>query len=252
MCLILFAYETHPKYRLILAANRDEFYDRPTAPAHQWEDCPNIFAGRDLKSHGTWLGVTSTGRIAAITNYREPQTNKDDMRSRGELVQRFLSQDLSPKQYLETIAKTANQYKGFNLIVGDVSDLYYFSNRGDDIQKIHPGVHGLSNRFLDTPWYKVQKGKQLLCQKIQTDTVDPEQLMAILTDRSVPPDEFLPDTGVGLEWERLLAPIFIISQTYGTRSSSVILIEKNGKILFLEKTFHPELMQINEVCLTPQ
>ena len=159
MCLIIFSYDMHPLYRLILAANRDEYYNRPTAPLSFWDDEPGILAGRDLKGNGTWLGVTRTGRIAAITNFRETGFQIENAPSRGHLISNFLVSKESPKTYMEHVKSMGHKFNGFNLFIGDRSELFYYSNRKNHIEKLKPGLYGVSNRFLNTPWPKVTKAK---------------------------------------------------------------------------------------------
>ena len=241
MCLILVSYDQHPDYKLIFAANRDEFYDRPTLPLAFWEDVPEIIGGRDMKSNGTWLGVHRTGRFAAVTNYRNPARNLPQAPTRGALVSDFLSNSETARNYMQKIASVGQHYNGFNLLVGDRSGVWYYSNRGNDIQKLKPGLFGISNHLIETPWPKVKKGKAELQNLLSAQKgINYEDLLNILTDRSVPPDETLPDTGVGIEWERILSPLFITSKVYGTRSSSVILVKRNGWLIFVERTFIPE------------
>ena len=238
MCLIIFSYDTHPRYRLIFAANRDEYYRRPTAPLCFWDDAPGILAGRDLKRNGTWLGVTRTGRIAAITNFREPGFQIENAPSRGHLVSDFLVSKDSPNTYIEQVKSMGHRYNGFNLFIGDRVELFYYSNRKNHVEKLKSGIYGTSNRFLDTPWPKVAKGKDYLKKLIDnTDKIDDEDLFDILKDSAYPPDSELPDTGIGLSWERMLSPLFITSEFYGTRSSSVVLIERSNRVTFLERTF---------------
>jgi uncharacterized protein with NRDE domain len=238
MCLILLSYKKHPDYRLILAANRDEFYNRPTAPLDYWADYPDMLAGRDLKDNGTWLGVTRSGRIAAITNYRDPAAPMQNAPSRGILTRNYLITNSPPQSYLKEVSKKANTYNGFNLIVGDASGLYYYSNRATRVHKLKPGLYGMSNHLLDTSWPKVKKGKiRLQGQLNGKEKIDLEKVFEILSDRSLAPDDELPDTGVGLHRERMLSPLFIISPDYGTRSSSVVLIDKSGQVTFRERTF---------------
>jgi uncharacterized protein with NRDE domain len=238
MCLILFSYRLHPDYRLILAANRDEFYNRPTAPLAYWSDHPEVLAGRDLKANGTWLGVTRTGRLAAITNYREPAAQIDKAPSRGGLIGDFLTGKTSPESYLNAVSKKSSAYNGFNLIAGDRFGLYYYSNRAGRIHQLQPGIYGISNHLIDTAWPKIQRGKALLQGQLSgREKLDDEKIWQILADRSLPADDQLPDTGVGLEWERILAPLFISSPDYGTRSSSIVLMEYSGRTTFMERTF---------------
>ena len=237
MCLILFAYRQHERYRVILAANRDEFYGRPTASAAFWGDAPDLLAGRDLKSGGTWLGVTRAGRFAAITNYREPDVRLEGAPSRGELVAGFLQSDDAPQAYLDRLAPSADRYNGFNLIVGDAEETGYFSNREGAVRMLGPGVYGLSNHLLDTPWPKVEQGKALLEEHLSRDEIDAEALLVALNNPTQAPDAALPDTGVGLAWERALSPLFIQSPDYGTRASTVLLIRHDGEVTFAERTF---------------
>ncbi len=238
MCLILLAYDVHPQFRLILAANRDEFYDRPTLPMAFWEDHPDILAGRDLKGGGTWLGITRSGRLAAITNYREPGGPKPDAPSRGRLVSGFLSGNSSPKAYLDAVSLTSQTYSGFNLIVGNASGLFYHSNRKPGIHRLDPGWYGLSNHLLNSPWPKVEKGIALLKSAVSdSDSVKMPAIFQLLKNRDFPPDDRLPDTGVGIEWERILSPMFIQSHGYGTRSSTVIFVGRNGTVQVAEQPF---------------
>lgn len=242
MCLILFAFNAHPRYKLILAANRDEFYARPTAPAAYWADAPDIFAGRDLAAGGTWLGVTKTGRFAAITNFRNPSAPQGT-RSRGHLVSEFLREKSSAGEYLQTVKVTADEYSGFNLLVGNFggsqSKISYFSNQSNDIVNLSSGIYGLSNHLLDTPWHKIVSGKQAFSEAVSSEEVNEHRLFEILADDAQANDDDLPETGVGLERERLLSPLFIKTENYGTRCSTVLLIDNDGQIFFEERSFAP-------------
>lgn len=238
MCLILLSYDQHPDYKLIFAANRDEFYDRPTRPLAFWEDRPEIIAGRDMKGNGTWFGVDRTGRFAAVTNYRDPAQNLPHAPTRGALVSDFITASETARTYMQKIASGGQHYNGFNLLIGDRSGVWYYSNRGNDIQKLKPGLFGISNHLIETPWPKVKKGKAQLQDLLSAQKdINYEDLLKILADQSVPPDKTLPDTGVGIEWERILSPLFITSKVYGTRSSSVLLVKRNGRVIFVERTF---------------
>lgn len=240
MCLIALAMHVHPRYPLILAANRDEFYHRPTAPLGFWPDHPEILAGRDLEQNGTWLGVTKTGRIAAITNFREPGGGNASPVSRGLLVSGFLVSEASAEAYLRTVRDSGKNYNGFNLLTGTAREMWWYSNKQQDAVKISPGIHTLSNHLLDTPWPKSLKiGSKLerLCH--QKDIIAPEDIFPLLTDTTRPPDKDLPDTGVGLRWERMLGPVFVSSDIYGTRSSAVILCDSAGRMIVSEQTFVP-------------
>jgi uncharacterized protein with NRDE domain len=239
MCLILLAYEAHPDYRLILAANRDEFFSRPTAPAAFWEEAPHILAGRDLKAGGSWLGMTRSGRIAAITNYRAPRAERKDAPSRGGLVSGFLSSAMTVAEYLAFLKREGSRFNGFNLIFGDRSRICWFSNRDESPRLLEPGIHGLSNHLLDTPWPKVTMGKEAIKRLVSHGKpVLPETLFSILADRAIAPDDLLPDTGVGIELERFLSPLFISTPAYGTRSSTVILIDREERVTFIEQSFN--------------
>ncbi len=249
MCLILFAYKIHPKYKFILAANRDEFYERPTASAHFWEDAPEILAGRDLALGGTWLGVTKNGRFAAVTNYRNPNQPQGKL-SRGALVSDFLRGDDSVLNYLKKVENNAENYTGFNLLVGDFGkgndDLAYFSNRGEGIKFLEAGVYGLSNHLLDTPWQKVVLGKENFVKVISEQNISADSLFNLLKDKTLAKDEDLPETGVGIEKERILSPCFIETPIYGTRSSAVLLVGENGLLNFSEQPYHPPLERMTE------
>ena len=241
MCLILFALNAHPHYKLVLAANRDEFYTRPAKTAGFWADAPQILAGRDLAAGGTWLGVTKTGRFAAVTNYRDPAAPAG-AKSRGDLTKNFLAGSESAANYLRRIEKSKSDYSGFNLLVGDFgagkSELFYFSNRGEKPRKLNGGIYGLSNALLDTNWHKVETGKARLTEILQVSgEIQPAQLLETLADRRLAPDEKLPSTGVGIERERVLSPAFIASENYGTRLSTILLIDETGAVNFNEKTF---------------
>ena len=246
MCLILFSYRKHPRYRLILAANRDEFYDRPTESAGFWEEDGNILAGKDLKLGGTWLGITRNGRFAAITNYREPGSFKPDAPSRGKLVSGFLEGTAAPCDYLRAVAVSAGKYNGFNILVGDTDRLCYFSNRNGGVKELAPGLYGLSNHLLDTPWPKVKLGKRLLGAALDGD-FRPDELFRILRNSIRPDDSQLPDTGIGLDWERVLSTVFIKSPVYGTRSSTLVTVDYGGSVEFTERVFnsHPGPEQVN-------
>ena len=236
MCLLVIAYKVHPKYQIIIAANRDEYYERPSESLNFWKDNPKILAGRDLKCFGTWLGITRDGRFSAVTNYRDPKAVKEGRPSRGLLVKEYLETDIRPGDYLKEVKKHAMEYNPFSLIVGDREELWYYSNKASDIKKLGSGIYGLSNHLLDTPWPKVKKAKLGIKKIIEEGDVDVEKIFCLLKDRSIPPDDELPDTGVGYEKERMLSPIFIQSPDYGTRSSSVILMEKN-KVHFFEQNY---------------
>lgn len=240
MCLLVFQYDDHPQYSLIFGGNRDEFYGRPTAPADFWKEAPHVLAGRDLKAGGTWMGVTRRGHWGVVTNIRDREPHRADARSRGELVADYLLEEPDPRAYLEGVAEEAEQYNGFNLLVGTPESLFYLSNRNAQVQAIEPGLHGLSNDHLDTPWPKVRRARDGLKKKIEAGEVSIEALLNLLDDRRPAPDDQLPDTGLGTEREQMLSPIFIEGEDYGTRASTVLLIERTGAVTFAERTVERE------------
>lgn len=249
MCLIVFAHDCHPLYRLILGANRDEFRDRTAEPARFWEDVPHLLAGRDKLAGGTWMGVTTNGKLAAVTNYRDPYQQVVDPPSRGSLVTAFLKNPImTASEFQGIISRDGQRYDGFNLLFGSADKLYYFTNRGGSSGPIKPGVHGLSNHLLDTGWPKVTVAKSRLGALLQHAQVDPEQIFAALSDPSPFADGRLPDTGVGPERERLLSPIFIEGELYGTRSTTVLLIDRNDRLTFLERTFDRSGTAVTTLC----
>ncbi|MEH7375910.1 NRDE family protein [Neobacillus drentensis] len=237
MCLIVFAYRVHPVYKLLVAANRDEFYGRPTTPAHYWEERPDILAGRDLEKMGTWMGVTTSGRFAALTNYRDPKEVTEGKRSRGELVADALKHKGNIKDYMQSLVKKKDLYPGYNLLAGVGTELYYYSNKGQELLKVEPGIYGVSNHLLNTEWPKVQKGKEGMSKIINGEQGElVECLLSVLQNADQAPDELLPHTGVSLEWERMLSPLFIKSGNYGTRSSTVMLMS-DKEIQYVERVF---------------
>ncbi len=246
MCLALLAIGQHPLYPLIILSNRDEFYQRATVPAHFWQEHSNIFSGKDLVCGGTWLGVNKQGNFSLITNYRNPDGYNLLMQSRGLLAKNFLLESIqtSPSAYVKKIVAVSDNYNPFNLIVGNRTDITYYSNVVNKTQKLTTGLYGISNHILDTPWYKVLKAKnlfnQLIAELITLEAPDriAELLFPILEDRTLAPDNLLPSTGVPVDVEKSLSSIFvnIPSQAYGTRSSTMILFEENN-IFFFEKTF---------------
>lgn len=227
MCLIVVAWQAHARFSLVVAANRDEFHTRPSACAARWSDALQVVAGRDLEAGGTWLGIADGQRFAAVTNVREPGT-PPGARSRGVLTADFLRGSLSPECYLDQLDPQA--FSGFNLLLGDAETLIHASNRGRERQVLKPGVYGLSNRSLDTPWPKLLKARNALEQALPGLPND-ESLFALLGDKTEVPDADLPATGVSLEWERRLSAIFIQSPDYGTRASTLVLRDKQGQSL---------------------
>jgi uncharacterized protein with NRDE domain len=240
MCLILLAWNRHPEYRLIMAANRDEFHARPTASAAWWPDPPGILAGRDLVGGGTWCGVDRRGRWAAVTNFRDfrdPAMGRENALSRGLLVRDFLASGAEATSGLTAATSQAQDYRPFNLLAGDGEAVAYFGSREERVRMLSPGVYGLSNALLDTPWPKVVGGKAALAQIVREGQVTSTELFALLADRAPAPDSELPDTGVGLERERLLSSRFICSAEYGTRCSTLLLVRVDGEVVFHERRF---------------
>lgn len=237
MCLIVFALHSHPDYPLIVVANRDEFYARPTQSARFWPDHPSVFAGRDLQAadKGTWMGINRHGRFAAVTNFRELDAGEHTAaRSRGELPSRFLCHDLALDDYAQAVQDEGLHYKGFNLLLWENHRLAHISNRSASPQLLEPGIYGLSNGALDTPWPKVKHAKAAL-QDALAKPFSADSLLTILGNRDPANIDALPDTGIGLESELLLSSCFIHSEHYGTRASTVLLIHHSGEITWLEQ-----------------
>lgn len=236
MCLLLISFYTHPEYPLIVAANRDEFYNRPTEKVHFWKEHPDLIAGKDLEAGGTWLGITKTGRFAAVTNYRDMNSIKKNASSRGELVTNFLLSRESPLIYGRSLSKKADEYNGYNLLFSDIKTLYYFSNQTRQLTQLSAGVYGLSNHLLDTPWQKVVRSKEAFRDVTSSKKILTDDLFKILSDETEAPDDQLPETGLSKELEKAVSPVFIKSENYGTRSSTVLLINKMKGVLFIEKS----------------
>jgi len=247
MCLIVFAWRVIPAIPLVAAANRDEFYQRATAPAAPWPEHPQIFAGRDLQAGGSWMGITQpsecggAARFAAITNIRAPSEHRDNAPSRGHLVADFLAGCMTPQEYVDAIREGAGAYNGFNLVLGDRDTLIWFSNRGDDDPRngkpLEPGVYGLSNALLDAPWPKVVKTKAQFASLLCLGAPD-EAFFEMLADTAPAPDQRLPETGVPLDLERMLSAVRIESPSYGTRTSTVVKLYADA-----HATLHEMLIQ---------
>lgn len=239
MCLILLAAQAHPRFPLIVAANRDEAYTRPSAAAAFWQEHPCVFAGQDLEHGGTWLGLSTEGRFAAVTNYRQGSPHARAARSRGELTRDFLTGDASPETYLHQIeTRGPVAYNGFSLICGSLQELWFYSNRGADAERISPGVHGLSNHLLDEPWPKVARGIAELESLLVSDESElTTRLLDLISDQAPAPDHLLPSTGIELARERALSASFIAGEAYGTRASTVVLVGASGEALFIERSY---------------
>lgn len=234
MCLIVLAWRPAHALPLIVAANRDEFYARPAAPLGLWADEPGLLAGRDLQAGGTWLGIGQSGRFAALTNIRDPQALQGS-RSRGELPLRFLQSDQSPAAFADRLQHEANDYSGFNLLFGDRQQLWHYNAHSRQAQALAPGIHGVSNADLNTPWPKLQRARAALAGAL--NDADESQLFALLADARRPSDSELPSTGVSLDTERLLSTAFIASEHYGTRASTLLFVQANGARQMIERSF---------------
>lgn len=234
MCLIAFAWRAHKNYPLIVAANRDEFHARPTADAHWWSEHPEILAGRDLQAGGTWLAVNKAGRFSTITNYREQSLTQDNYRSRGDLVTQFVSGNRDPSDFCDAIDGT--NYAGFNLLTADEHSISYVSNRGDAQTELAPGVYGLSNASLDTPWSKLTRTRQRLTELIRSDSVNEASLLQALSDRETAIEDASSEHP-SLQRARAITAPFIITEDYGTRCSTVVLWHASGKKEFVEQRF---------------
>ena len=235
MCLIVFAWDCHPKYKLIVAANRDEFYERPTSQAQFWDDKPMIFGGRDLQAKGTWMAISKNGKFGALTNFRNPQDMRPDARSRGEIIPSYLESDKEPEAYINELHGMSEDFNGFNFLAGDYNQLVHYSNAERKMNLVTPGIHGLSNALLDTDWPKVTKLKERFSQAI-ADDFSHDDLLGLLRDKSISEEDILPDTGVSREWERALSPICIQTETYGTSIATALTIDRFGNVAFTEKT----------------
>jgi uncharacterized protein with NRDE domain len=246
MCLIVVAWRQHPRWSLVLAANRDEFYARPSTALAPWPDRADIFAGRDLEAGGTWMGVQTSGRFAAVTNVRDPRDLAPRPASRGALVADFLRGDEAPEVFARRASAERERYKGFNLLLGDARALWYVGSRHPEPIALTPGIHGLSNATLDTPWPKVEHGKAVMRDALAR----PEHLEAIvlegMADHRQAADAALPDTGVGLVWERALSPAFIATENYGTRATTLLSVAE-GEWRIRECGFGPLGQRIGDV-----
>ena len=246
MCLIVFAWRPGHAQPLVVAANRDEFYARPSLPLAPWPEAPHVHAGRDLEAGGTWLGVGANGRFAALTNIRDPH-QPPGRRSRGELVAQFLTGEVAIDDYLSDVVARSPEYGGFNLLVGNANELWHFNARESEPVMLPAGVHGLSNAGLDTPWPKLLKAKAALSEVL--DDPQPQALLALLSDSQPAPVAELPDTGVGLATETLLSSVFIASQSYGTRASTALIVQADGTRHLVERSFGPFGGHLGEVEL---
>ncbi|GAB3023957.1 NRDE family protein [Bowmanella dokdonensis] len=237
MCILFVAVEQHQDYPLLLAANRDEFFARPTRMSGFWPEHPQLLAGRDLEAGGSWMGLTTTGRLAALTNIRNPARVESEKHSRGHLVTGYLTGSQTPVEYQQTLSSSRNQYNGFNLLFGRLTDLWIYNNHLDQTVRLEKGVHGLSNADIHSVWPKTSLGVEKLADHCRQENPDTDSLFALLRDETRAPDHMLPNTGVSMEWEQRLSSIFIRGEEYGTRSSTLLLVDRRGRARWLERTF---------------
>jgi uncharacterized protein with NRDE domain len=235
MCLIVVGWRVHPDYPLVVAANRDEFYARPTAIAARWPDAPQIIGGIDLEAGGTWLGITESARFAAVTNVREPNMAKA-ANSRGALTRDFLLSNMPAGDFAQQIE--GSHYAGFNLLLSDGESLFYCSNRDGKPRALPPGIYGLSNHLLDSPWPKLVQARQRFTAALQ-HLPEEAAFFELLADQTIVEDDKLPQTGVPLEWERLLSAVFVKSENYGTRASTLLWQGSDGTLKLHEQSFGP-------------
>lgn len=245
MCLIVFAWRPGHDLPLLLAANRDEFYARPSLPLGHWDDQPGVYAGRDLQAGGTWLGLGANGRFAALTNIRDPHQAQGP-RSRGELPAGYLASTLAPAEFLAQLAPQAHEFSGFNLLLGDGQELWHYNPRSGAPRALSAGVYGVSNADLNSPWPKLLRARHGLQQALSADD---EALFALLADPQRAADSELPETGVGLEIERLLSSVFIASPGYGTRASTLVKVYADGSRQICERRFGDEGVALGETAL---
>lgn len=236
MCLLTFAYRCHPDYSLILLANRDEFYARPTRDMHHWQEGP-VLAGQDLEQGGTWLGLNRYGRFATVTNVRDARNPHPGTRSRGHLTRNYLLGAADAAAYLQQLAPEQAEYGAYNLLLGDRHGLYYSSNKHPHSIRLKPGLYGLSNAALDSPWPKLLAARARLGTAIETGDLEPDTLLALMQHATTAEDQLLPDTGVSYEWEKRLSACFIRSDSYGTRATTLLLQKPDGETTVYERTF---------------
>jgi uncharacterized protein with NRDE domain len=242
VCLLVLAWQAHPRYRLVVAANRDEYHERPAAPLAKWPEPPGILAGRDLRAAGTWLGVDRARRFGVVTNFRELQQARPAAPSRGSLIPQYLAGGEGARQFFARREAAAADYSGFNLLLGDAGSLWYGSNRaGPFARELPPGVYGLSNELLDTPWPKLLRVKARFREWLALPEAGPAGLFTLLADRtpSAESDARLPTGGLPPEWERILSAPFVVHPVYGTRCSTVVLLEPGGALYLAERRFDP-------------
>ena len=246
MCLIVFAVNVLPGYPFLLAGNRDEFYHRTAKPAHRWDTDPVIIAGKDLVAGGTWMGISESGRFAALTNYRAMNKIKENAPSRGDIVKNFLLSEDPIQTYLKRLVDDAGKYNGFNLLAGDFSELYYLTGKQEIIRKLKPGFYSISNAYLNTPWPKTEKALHRFRSICEGREVNKEAIFDLLLDREQFPIEQLPKTGLTEEMEKAVSPIFIQTENYGTRCSTIVSMNSHSKVSLVERTYTPGTTEIKK------
>ena len=247
MCILFVAVNQHKDYPLIIAANRDEFFARPTSPSKFWEHYPDQLSGIDEQAGGTWMGITRSGRMAALTNIRDPQKVNNEAITRGELVSHYLQGEQTIADYLTALQCSRDNYNGYNLLFGPWQDLSVYNNHLNQTQKLTTGVYGLSNASLNSPWPKINKGTFKLEEYCHDGhPIETDKLFALLKDSTQAADTHLPKTGIPLDWERRLSSIFILGEEYGTRSSTILLIDKNQNVTWKERSFDNQTACIAE------
>lgn len=251
MCILFVANQQRADMPLIIAANRDEFYSRPTEAAHFWPQHPQLLAGKDNEAGGSWMGVTRQGRIAALTNVRSPNARRENARSRGELVTDYLTSPDTIDVASQQLRRSRENYQGYNLVFGSVRQLVVYNNIEERLEPLNPGVHGLSNATLNAPWPKVTRGMQALSDYCaHAPSIHADDLFTLLRDDKQADDNVLPDTGISKDWEKRLSSIFIQSPEYGTRSSTLILIDSRNQLYWHEKQFDREGNVLSDVIET--
>lgn len=249
MCILFLAVNQHPRYPLIIAANRDEFYARPTASSHYWPSMPNMLAGQDLEAGGTWMGVSAEGRFAALTNIRAPSPPRIESRTRGELVTQFIENGIDASQYATQLSANHNRYRGYNLLFGHWNSLQVYNNHLDRVEQVEDGYHGLSNAHFNAPWPKIEFGKaqmQHICE--QSDEVDLEALFELMRNETKAPDADLPKTGIPFEKEKQLSSVFINIPDYGTRGTTIMSVDHAGNVNWCERVYNAAGEQESQKC----
>ena len=237
MCLIFLSYNQHPDYPLIIAANRDEFLDRPALPLDYWPDNPKILAGKDLTGGGTWLGVTLSGYFSMLTNYRDMANIKANAPTRGKLVLDYLKGEFDPSSYLQALDASGSQYNGYNILLGTLNNPWYYSNQNHKFYQLGSGLYGLSNALLDTKWPKVERGKEAFRDLVERNNINSKSLFELMTDQELADDNLLPDTGIGFEKEKLLSSMFIDMPGYGTRNTTLLIMDSSKTVEITERTY---------------